>query len=176
MRTRKCPSCLSEFKRCKKVDEIRTCPECKIQVHYMKNGDTILYEDKLQAGQLVTVLERHISKRDRINFEFEGAARIKELSLAYSIIDRARAYLARQVDIGLSPLEFCLEIVTAVLDSEFWGRVTKSFAMFIKHIGDFAKEVFVQHRDAIEQSAKDQELSTFADFFGYDRRHLAVKS
>lgn len=167
MRTRECPSCASKFKRCKNVDKIRTCPHCAVQIHYMKNGDTILHEDKLQAGKLVEVLEAHISKRDRLNFEFEGAARAKELHLAYSILDRAKKYLAHQIDIGLSPLEFCLEIVTSVLGSEFWGRVTKSFAMFMKYIGDFAKEVYITHRNAIEQKQRDREVSSFVDFLDY---------
>lgn len=166
MRTRRCPSCYSEFRRCKRVNEIRTCPCCAIQIHYI-NEDTILYEDKLQAARLVAVLEEHISKRDRIEFEFEGASKSKELHLAYSIIDRARKYLARQVDIGLTALEFCLEIVTDILGSEFWGRVTKSFAYFMKHISDFAKEVFVRRRDAIEQLARDREASALADFLDY---------
>jgi hypothetical protein len=133
----------------------------------MKNGDTILYEDKLHAARLVGLLENHISKRDGLAFEFEGAARVKELKLAYSLIDRAKAYLARQIDVGLSALEFCMEIVELILSNPFWGKVVQSIAMFMRHVSSFAKEVFLKHKESVERRDRDDELSTFADFFSY---------
>lgn len=166
MRTRKCPSCLSEFKRCRKVEGIRTCPRCAIQIHYMRE-DTILYEDKLQANKLVNALERHISKRDGINFKFDYVGLAKELKLAYGLIDRAREYLARQIDIGLSPLEFCMEIIELILSDDFWARIVKSFAMLMKHISAFATEVFLKHKEGIEQKQRDREVSIFSDFLDY---------
>lgn len=168
MHTRTCPSCASEFKRCKMVDKIRTCPQCKIQVHYMSGGEVVLYEDKLQAGELVGALERHISRRDGINFEFDYAGLSKELKLAYSLIDRAKKYLARQIDIGLSPLEFCMEIIELFLSDDFWARIVKSFAMLMRHVSSFAAEVFLKHKESIEQKQRDQEVSTFADFLDYE--------
>ena len=168
MRTRACPSCTLEFKRCKKVDKIRTCPLCKIQIHYMSSGETILYEDKLQAGELVSALERHISKRDGINFEFDYAGLAKELKLAYGLIGRAREYLTRQIDIGLSPLEFCMEIIELILSDDFWAKIVKSLAMLMKHISAFATEVFLKHKESIEQKQRDQQVSTFADFLDYE--------
>ena len=167
MHTRTCPSCASEFKRCKVVDKIKTCPQCGIQIHYM-GGQTVLYEDKIQAGRLVLALEEHISKRDGINFKFEGALHSKELKLAYGLIERARKYLSRQVDIGLSAFDFCQEIIESILSDDFWAGVVKSIAMFMKYVGDFATEVFLKHKRAIEQSERDQQVSTFADFLDYE--------
>lgn len=166
MRTRTCPSCNSRFKMCKKVNGIRTCRICSVQIHYRGN-DTVLYDDFLCAGNLVGLLEKHISKRDGLDFAFDYADRARELSFAYNILDRARKYLARQVDVGLTPIEFCTEIVTAVLSDEFWSGVVKSIAMFMRHIGRFATDVFLEHKNELECKQRDTSLVAMVDFYSY---------
>lgn len=148
---------------CKRIEGIKTCRLCGVQIHYRGNC-TILYEDMVSAGGIVSLLEGHISKRDGINFRFEYGARAKELHLAYELIYRAKKYLSRQIDIGISAPDFCLEIVMEVLSDSFWSRVTKSIAMFMKHIGEFAVSVFLKLKNDIEGKVRDKQLSSFVDF------------
>jgi len=169
MIVRTCPGCAGEFKRCKKIDGEKTCPKCGVEIFYSGSGETILLEKKVASRTIVSILERHISVRDGINFIFEGACLWKELKLAYSLIDRAEAFLARQVNIGLTALEFCIEIVDTILSDKFWSQVTKSIAMFMKHVSDFAAEVFLKHKDGIEEKDRHEKASSFADFLSYGK-------
>lgn len=171
MRTRVCPECSHSFKRCKMKDKIRTCPKCRLEIYY-DGGKTLVLAEKMArieaSSSVVEILENHISKRDGLNFKFEGADRWKELKLAYSLIERAEGFLSRQIDIGLSAVDFCIEIVNEVLSDRFWAQVTKSIAMFIKYVSRFANDVFARHKDSIEARVRDEDLSSMADFLSYE--------
>lgn len=170
MITRTCPDCDYTFKKCKKIDRERTCPGCGVGLYYDGEG-TILLSVRTAAvkaaGSVVGVLERHISKRDGLDFIFEGACRAKELRLAYMLIERAEGYLSRQIDIGVSAVEFCIEIIEGVLSDPFWSKVTNSIAMFIRYIGQYATEVFLSHKSAIEAEESAKRTSSLSDFLSY---------
>lgn len=172
MIARTCPDCNRTFKRCKKIDKVRTCPGCSVGLYY-DGEETILLSVRTAAvkaaDSVVGVLEAHISKRDGLSFKFEGACRAKELKLAYALIERAEAYLLRQIDIGVSAVEFCIEIVEWVLLDPFWARITNSIAMFIRHVGRFATDVFLKHKTHIEVVEAEDEMSSLSDFFSYPR-------
>lgn len=178
IRTRICPGCSYSFKRCKMKDKIRTCPKCELGICYDGDNTLILAVKQAQieaSTSVVEILENHISKRDGLNFRFEGAERWKELNLAYSLIERAEGFLGRQIDIGLGAVEFCIEVVNEVLSDRFWAQVTKSIAMFIKYVSRFASEVFVRHKDSIQAGVRDEELSSMADFSSYGEDEVCLR-
>lgn len=181
MITRECPNCGRIFKRCKMKGKVRTCSSCQVELYY-DGGSTVLLSIRRAeikaADDVVGVLERHISKRDGLNFRFQGAERAKERHLAYGFIERAEKYLSYQIDIGVTAVEFCIEMIEHALSDSFWGRVVQSLAMLLKHIARFAKDVFMKHRDDIFARERDDELSSLSHFmsFGEDKPCLRPAS
>lgn len=165
---RTCPQCSREFYRCRKsIGKRKVCPGCETHLYY-SGKDTILYEDYEAANGIVSMLEDHISKRDGVVFVFEWQDRVKELVCAYGLLDRAKAFLARQrVDVGLSAAQFVTEIVESILHSQFWTGIVQSIAMFMNHVSDVAKDVFKRHKDEIEQKQRDVSLLSLVDFTSY---------
>lgn len=165
MAQRKCPACAFSFSRAKIADEVRYCPDCGVALHYQKKK-TILLEDKETAAKMVAIVTKRISERTGTDFLFEGGEYYKQLGTAYRIIERSKAYIARQEvpfrekyhqEIFISPHEFAIKIVEhfATIDPYYRNHLD-SLIQLMRDLSSKARDLFIAlRRDYTQTNTTD---------------------
>lgn len=151
-----CPACQVPFARRKGG----MCPNqvCRAKIYLpsygsklYKAGEVLLQEEKDASDRLIVELEELISKRDGVEFSFQGAEVSAQRGYIYQIILRARAFFNRQADnLDLSPAQFVVRLFRKFMDINWWYEHINSFRQLLSKksgLSDKAKELYVEIRD-----------------------------
>jgi rRNA maturation protein Nop10 len=98
-RDRTCPACKYKFKFAVLDGKKRHCPNCGIELYYPQGklaGQTLLMADKEAVNEILALLEKHISRRDAVNFTFSDSEKRRELFHGYQLVSSASSFIVKQ--------------------------------------------------------------------------------